>query len=121
MPSTKLDVPALYAVLDQKRQEGNLSWRDVAKRLDVSPSTFTRMSDGLRPDVDTFATLIHWLGLPADRFMVHEGADSEAEQESPIVMISSYLRSAKNVRAEDAEALDDILRAAWKHMQRGGD
>lgn len=119
MPSTKLDVPALYAVLDRKRQEQDMSWRDLAKKLDVSPSTFTRMSDGFRPDVDTFATLIHWLGLPADRFMVHEGSDVETEEESPIVMISSYLRSAKNVRPEDAEALDDILQAAWKHMQRG--
>ena len=56
MPDTTIDVEALYAALDSKRKAARTSWRDVARELDISPSTFSRMAQGRRPDVDTFAT-----------------------------------------------------------------
>ncbi len=120
MPGTTVDVGALYAALDNKRQVANLSWRQLAHALDVSPSTFTRMAQGLRPDVDTFATLLRWLGMPAEVFTraTGEGVVALADEPEPMAMISSYLRSARNVRPEDAEALEDILRAAYKRLTR---
>jgi DNA-binding protein YbaB len=33
-------------------------------------------------------------------------------------MVSSYLRSARNVKPEDAEALEDIFRAAYNRLVR---
>ena len=35
-------------------------------------------------------------------------------------MISSYLRSARNVRPEDAKALEDIIGAAYKALVKDG-
>ncbi|HEX2033978.1 MAG TPA: hypothetical protein VHS99_07325 [Chloroflexota bacterium] len=116
MPETTVDVAALYAALDQKRQAASLSWREVAAQLGLSPSTFTRMAQGHRPDVDTFATLLHWLGMPAEPFMRSSSAP-RAEPE-PLAMISSYLRAAKNLRPEDAEALEDIIQAAYRRLAR---
>ena len=115
MPETTLDVDALYAALDRKRRAADLSWRDVAAALKITPSTFTRMAQGRRPDVDSFASLLRWLRMPAESFMQprQRGAGKEAE---PLAMISSYLRSAPNVRPEDAEALEDILQAAYKRL-----
>src|SRR5690349_18280068 len=86
---TTVDVVALYAALDQKRQMEGLSWRELAAALGLSPSTFTRMGQGHRPDVDTFATLLRWLGMPAEAFM-RPSNPSEAEPE-PLAMISAYL------------------------------
>lgn len=51
---------------------------------------------GRRPDVDTFATLLHWLNISADTFMVSADTDP-AEEPDAMVMVSTYLRSAKNI------------------------
>ena len=116
MPETTVDVDALYAALDNKRKTQGTSWREIARQLDVSPSTFSRMAQGRRPDVDTFATLLRWLGMPAESFM--RGTPTAAATEEPVAMVSSYLRSARNVKPEDAEALEDIFRAAYNRLVR---
>jgi transcriptional regulator with XRE-family HTH domain len=115
MPETTVDVQALYNAVDGKRQVRGVSWRELARELDISPSTFTRMAQGRRPDVDTFATLLRWLGMTSDLF-----AQSERKrivQSEPMAMISSYLRSAKNVTPEEAAALEGIIKAAYKHLK----
>jgi transcriptional regulator with XRE-family HTH domain len=116
MPETTVDVEALYAALDNKRKTHGTSWREIARELGVSPSTFSRMAQGRRPDVDTFATLLRWLGMPAESFM--RGTPATAATEEPVAMVSSYLRSARNVKPEDAEALEDIFRAAYNRLVR---
>jgi transcriptional regulator with XRE-family HTH domain len=118
MPETTVDVQALYAALDSKRKATESSWRDVARDLDVSASTFSRMAQGRRPDVDTFATLLRWLGMPAETFMRSTDTAPSAGTEEPVAMVSSYLRSARNVTPEDAEALEDIFRAAYNRLVR---
>jgi transcriptional regulator with XRE-family HTH domain len=116
VPETTVDVEALYAALDNKRKARGTSWRELARELDVSPSTFSRMAQGRRPDVDTFATLLRWLGMPAEALM--RGAADTVSAEEPVAMVSSYLRSARNVSPEDAEALEDIFRAAYNRLVR---
>lgn len=115
MPETTVNVDALYAALDTKRRTKAVSWREVARELDVSPSTFSRMAQGRRPDVDTFATLLHWLNLSADTFMVSADTDPTEEPDA-MVMVSTYLRSAKNIEPEDAKALEDIFEAAYHRL-----
>jgi hypothetical protein len=118
MPDTTVDVEALYAALDSKRKATDASWRDVARELEVSASTFSRMAQGRRPDVDTFATVLRWLGMPAEAFMRSASGIDDTAGEEPVAMVSSYLRSAKNVKPEDAEALEDICRAAYNRLVR---
>ena len=64
----RLNVAALYGALDLLRQHRGWSWRDLAKELDVSPSTFTRMLDGKKPDADGLVRMVLWTRLPLDRF-----------------------------------------------------
>jgi transcriptional regulator with XRE-family HTH domain len=115
MPETTINVGALYAALDTKRRSQESSWREVARELDVSPSTFSRMAHGRRPDVDTFATLLRWLNVDAEVFMTG-GEHPDEEEPSPVVMVSTYLRSAKNVTDAEAEALEDIFEAAYNRL-----
>ena len=119
MPETTIDVEALYAALNSKRKAQETSWREIARELEISPSTFSRMAQGRRPDVDTFATLLRWLGLPAESFMRSTRDEGGAVAEEPAAMVSSYLRSARNIEPEDAEALEEIFRAAYKRLVRG--
>ena len=116
MSETRIDAAALYAALDQKRQLGDLSWRELAAELQLSPSTFTRMAQGHRPDVDAFATLIRWLGMPAEPFMRSSVPRDEAPE--PLAVISAYLRASPRLRPEEAEALEDIIQAAYRRLVR---
>jgi transcriptional regulator with XRE-family HTH domain len=116
MPETTVDVEALYAALDSKRKARETSWREVARELEISPSTFSRMAQGRRPDIDTFATLLGWLGMPAESFIRSTREGSGVAKEEPVAMVSSYLRSARNIEPEDADALEEIFRAAYKRL-----
>lgn len=51
-------------MLDGRRRQYGLSWRQLADELDVSPSTFTRMKAGGKPDVDGFLAMSAWLNAP---------------------------------------------------------
>jgi transcriptional regulator with XRE-family HTH domain len=46
-----------------RRRERGLTWRQIAEQLDVSPSMFSRLADGNRPDADALVSLLVWLDL----------------------------------------------------------
>jgi transcriptional regulator with XRE-family HTH domain len=114
MPNTTVDIEALYAAVRRKRQAASTSWRDIASELRMSPSTFTRLAQGRRPDVDTFATLVAWLGVPAEAFM--RPSPSRDSQSDPVALVSSYLRSAPNVHPQDADTIADIVEAVYQRL-----
>jgi transcriptional regulator with XRE-family HTH domain len=114
MPNTKVDIEALYAAVRRKRQTASTSWRDIASDLSMSPSTFTRLAQGRRPDVDTFVTLVAWLGVPAEAFMRPHPANDR--QSDPVALVSSYLRSSPGIRAEDADTITDIVEAVYHRL-----
>lgn len=66
MSAYLLDVPELYRRLDVRRRERGLTWRDLARLVDVSASTFSRLADGNRPDADALVSLLVWLDLDTD-------------------------------------------------------
>lgn len=70
MKAKQLDVAALYAALDLIRSHGGLSWREAAKQTGCSPSLFSRLAAGHKPDVDALCTLLAWLRVPLDRFVI---------------------------------------------------
>ena len=77
MSRYQLDVPELRRRLDQRRQEQNLTWRDLAATLDVSASMFSRLADGHRPDADALITLLVWLDLDTDIAIMIKPKDAE--------------------------------------------
>jgi transcriptional regulator with XRE-family HTH domain len=114
MTETSVDVAALYAALNQKRESKKMSWRDLANELGVSASTFSRMTQGGRPDIDTFAALLRWLNMSAAEFI--RPTAEPAEPAEPLAMISSHLRARKDVRPEDVRAFEDIMMAAYRRL-----
>jgi transcriptional regulator with XRE-family HTH domain len=70
-----LDVPELYRRLDVQRRQQGITWRQIAERLDVSPSTFSRIADGNRPDADALVTLLVWLDLDVNYVIKPKGSE----------------------------------------------
>jgi transcriptional regulator with XRE-family HTH domain len=117
MPKLVVDVEALHGALDAKRQAQGLSWRDLASELDLSASTFTRMAQGQRPDIDAFATLLAWLNMPAERYTRSVGAVSAGQvKDQPLVEITTLLGSSSAIKRSEAEALNNIITAAYKSI-----
>jgi transcriptional regulator with XRE-family HTH domain len=68
----QLDVAALWRLLDKQRARRGLSWRELARELDLSASTLTRLGQGKRPDADALMTIFVWLGMDTDIIYVIE-------------------------------------------------
>lgn len=114
MAEAKLDMEALMAALDAQRRALKISWRELARQAGVSPSSLTRMQQGKNPDVNTFASLVQWLKLPAERFMLGEPRDDKQKTPThPLAIASTLLRGKKNMTPRATKALDELVRAAY--------
>ena len=108
------DSGAFYEALDGTRRARSLTWKQVAAESGVSASTLTRMAQGRRPDVDGLAALASWSGLRADDFVRSQVKRPAPE---PLALISTYLRSDKNLTAEAATALDEVVKATYDRLR----
>lgn len=104
-----VDIGALHAALDSKREAEGLSWRDVGKITGINHATFTRLSQGRRCDVDSFVTLTGWLGLAAERFV--SGTDPSSPDEETVAVVTRYLRADPALQPAARRALDVLYRS----------
>lgn len=106
------DNEAFFAALNSTRESRDLTWKQLASEAGVSASTLTRVGQGKRPDVDSFAALVAWAGLTPDDFIA--GAKRESD---PLAEISVLLRRDPHLNAEAAVALDELLKATYKRLR----
>jgi transcriptional regulator with XRE-family HTH domain len=115
MARTQINVPGLYAALDAVREHKQLSWRQLAREIEVSPSTFSRLANRQKPDVDAFLAMVRWLKVPAERFMID---DDEAPREAPELMaeLAPLLRARQDLNSEDKKYLEELIGAAMRRF-----
>ena len=70
-----IDVAALYAAIDTNRAVQGMSWREVARAVDMSASTFSRIRSGHKPELDGYARCCRWLGVSMDVFGTQQTQD----------------------------------------------
>src|SRR3954453_12223935 len=118
MTRTKIDVQGLYAALEGERSARNWSGRQLAKEIGVSPSLLSRLGNDLRPDADGFATLVRWLNMPAEQFMIDTGRERTAHPEPDLVtQLAPLLRARQDLDKRDVAYLEDVIRATVKYVQ----
>lgn len=117
MPNARIAVDDLYAALDEQRRSRDMSWRAVARELEISASTMTRLSNGLRPDADTFAAMVAWLNMPADSYITRDEEPETRQEPDVLVEVQALLRSRKDLDEDQREMLAEVLRAAYRHVQ----
>jgi transcriptional regulator with XRE-family HTH domain len=106
------DNEAFFAALDATRQARELTWKQLAQEAGVSASTLTRVGQGRRPDVDSFAALSAWAGLDPEDFL--PAASGPAE---PLSEISLLLRRDPKLSPEAASILDELLKATYERLR----
>lgn len=112
-----LDEQAFFAAVERRRRQEGLSWRELGRQLSLSPSTFSRLSRGSRPDLDTFLALVGWLGLPAETF-THDPVESAKRAVGTLDALSRSLRVDPTLDEEAAAALEDLFRVAYRRLSQ---
>lgn len=115
MPKSRIDVQGLYAALNAARETRELSWRGLAKEIDVSPSLLSRMANGYRPDADGFATLVRWLGMPAEKFMT--ASTDEVRHTDLGAELAPLLRAASELSEADVTYLEEVIQATIRRAR----
>jgi transcriptional regulator with XRE-family HTH domain len=110
------DAEAFYAVLNSQREARGMTWKDVAAESGVHASTLTRMGQGKSPDANGLAALLTWAGLQADSF-IRKGGVSGRNEPEPLAQITAVLRADPNLSKESAEAIEQILKAAYERFR----
>lgn len=113
--ASAFNADAFYETLDGERRTRELTWKEVAAEAKVSASTLTRLGQGRRPDVDSFARLVAWGGLHADRFVSSPKGRTSG---GFLTNLPTYLRSDPNLDERGIQALETIIRAAYDQFRR---
>jgi transcriptional regulator with XRE-family HTH domain len=117
MARASIDVAVLYAALDAARESRDLSWRQLAREIEVSPSTLSRLGNGLNPDVNAFAAMIRWLRQPAETFMVDQDRNDQEQQPELVAELAPLLRARKDLKKEDVEHLEQLIKSAMRRFK----
>lgn len=112
------DDATFFDALERRRQAEGLSWRQLGRQLGLSPSTFSRLARGRRPDVETFLKLLAWLDVPAATFM-RSGAEAspQVSGQDTLAVIVGALRSDPAIPKDAAGALEQLLRVAYSNVR----
>jgi len=116
-----IDIVALGLAIKRKREELNLSLREVADEARVSASTLSRIENGTgRPDAETIGRLSDWLNLPIERLLKRTHSEDNTivirTNESTPDIIEAYLRADPNLSPETATAMAEMLRVAYNQF-----
>lgn len=114
---SQVDIEKLAAMIKAKR--GKMGLRQTAQEIGhVSPSTLSRVESGKMPDMDTFLRLCDWLGVKPEQFFQGTSETEEPDMETPEI-IEAHLRADKELDAETAAALADMIKAAYRAVKAG--
>ncbi len=123
-----INTKELGRAIKRKREQMELSLRDVATETQVSASTLSRIENGTgKPDADNIARLTNWLDMPVDRVMKRTQRTDTVEpviyypHESTPEIIEAHLRADRNLSPETARALSEMFRVAYKQFSKPGE
>ncbi|HKO97752.1 MAG TPA: helix-turn-helix transcriptional regulator [Pyrinomonadaceae bacterium] len=125
-PKSLINTQELGRAIRRRREELNLSLRDVADQTNVSASTLSRIENGTgKPDADNIARLTTWLDVPLQRIL-GGGREERGEpkavvyypNESTPEIVEAHLRADRNLSPETADALSELFRVAYSQFSR---
>jgi transcriptional regulator with XRE-family HTH domain len=121
-----INTQELGRAIRRRREELQLSLRDVADQTNVSASTLSRIENGTgKPDADNIARLTNWLDMPLERILSRGHEDHSAAKavvyyphESTPEIVEAHLRADRNLSPETADALSQLFRVAYSQFSR---
>lgn len=115
-----IDTVELANRVKAKREDEDLSLRAAASKLGMSAATISRVESGdYLPQRDHLLVLADWVGLSLDR-SPRRGASRavHGEDAGTLEAIELHLRADKELQPDDADILVDLVKTAYKRMNR---
>ena len=119
METVQIDIDQLAHYVQWKMDQENLSLREAARKANVSAATMSRIlrkgRNRPRPDVDTLVKIVHWVDVPIDKIVETKRTSPRGSipQPSTPEAIEVHLRADKNLTAEAAQAIGNMVRVAY--------
>ncbi len=112
---TAFNADAFYETLDGEHRSRGLNWKDFTQGALVSQSTLTRLGQGKRPDMDSFARLVLLGRLRRRPFRGR--ASAEADGRFPHLTPDGSAQRP-NLDERGVQALETIIRAAYDQFRQ---
>lgn len=103
-----------------KERRGNRSIREVARQIEISAATLSRIESGKQPDIETFSKICKWLGLDAGEVLGCSVAD-KAPPSAPTTLpptFSAHFRAEKTMSAKTAQHLGQLILAVQRAVEK---
>lgn len=101
---------AFFAALDTERLARRKTWKQIAEESNVPASSLSRMGQGKKPDVETFAKLLNWSNLKAEVFI--DNTDDKGRPTS-LSTITSLLRADPKLSKESKRTLEFVINSTY--------
>lgn len=101
-----MNLQSLGRKLAEKRGERGI--REVAKEIEISPATLSRVERGYIPDLDTFGKVCRWLGIDPGEVL---GIPAE-NPSTPKVAV--HFKKDRAIAPKTAQALANMILAAHR-------
>lgn len=114
-----IDLQQLAGVLESRIRAENMSWRQAAIAIGVSPALLSRLRNGQQPDLNSYAKIVRWLNMSADSFIRDPTRSAETAEPQPELEteVSALLRARPDLSEQDKTYLEDIFRATLTHVR----
>lgn len=104
---------AFFVALNVERLARRKTWKQVAEESKVPASTLSRMGNGKRPDVDSFAKLLDWSKLKAESFI-----DKSENKGKPTALseITALLRADPRLNDQSKKTLEHVINSTYSAL-----
>lgn len=99
-----------------RRERGDRGIREVAKEIDISSATLSRVERGNIPDLETFAKACRWLKVDPAEILGVKLERSSAEIAG--LVATAHFRADQTPSPELARAMAELILAAQRMMAR---
>jgi transcriptional regulator with XRE-family HTH domain len=111
--SQPVDIELLGRLVRAERlKRGRLSLRAAAEQADVPFNTLARVEKGDLPDLANFRRIVHWLGLPPERFFQPPRTRTENTPE----VIAHHLARDPHLTDAAAEKIAGLVRELYTSL-----
>lgn len=107
------DTEAFFSALNAIRIRQALTWKEIATKAKVNPSTLSRIGQGKKPDLNGLSALLIWSGLKAEMFM----PQGRKEEVDPIDTIATIIRADRSLSSNNAKLMEDIITSAYRTLR----
>lgn len=100
-----------------RKQRGNNTLRDVAKRIGISPATLMRVESGRVPDVETFGKLCRWLEIDPGAYLGFTPTKETQAKSDGLTTVSAHLKADAAPSPDTAHALAKMIMFAVQRQK----